>query len=173
MIEASGLRIGKLQIAQITTPTSLVYDQVSNVEFKLIKNVRIYYKTVSRHDPATGQLLRSETDATTSRGNFRSEISWLNSQYEITVNQYKYARKAVEAKPIDFTISRMYFEEPAGRSRAFAEYFGNYATIELTKKGSYRVRIDDHEDAYFYEKGKLVKILKKNALKNYTIRFIE
>ncbi|MGA0559929.1 DUF6134 family protein [Larkinella sp. VNQ87] len=172
-IEVAGLRIGNMHITQTSSPTALVYDLISDVEFWFFGKIKVYYKTVSRHDPATRQLLRSDTDAKTSRGNYQTDIVWQNGRYDINANQYKYQRKATDSQPIEFTISRLYFEEPVGLNRVFAEYFGNYASVEPTKKGSYRVRIDDREDEYFYEKGQLVRIVKKNPIKNYTIRRVE
>lgn len=172
-IEIAGFSIGDMTVAQITSPNAVVYDQISDVEFWFFGKIRISYKTNSRFDPATRHLIRSDIDATTNRGNYQSDVVWQKDHYDINVKQYKYERKAIETQPIDFTAMRLYFEEPVGRTRVFAEYFGNYATIEKTKKGSYRVRIDDREDEYFYDKGKLVKIVKKNPIKNFVIRLTE
>jgi hypothetical protein len=172
-IEIAGFRIGTMNVAQITSPTSLVYDQVSDVEFWFFGKIKVYYKTISRHDPASRQLLHSDIDAMSNHGNYQSDIVWQKDHYDINVRQYKYERKATEPQPIDFTTMRLYFEEPVGRNRVFAEYFGNYATIEATKKGSYRIRVADREDEYFYEKGQLIKIIKKNSIKNFVIRLTE
>ena len=172
-IDIAGFRVGTMTVARITSPTAVVYDQVSNVEFWFFGKIKVYYKTVSRHDPTTRQLLHSDIDALSNHGNYQSDIVWKKDHYDINVRQYKYERKAIEPNPIDFTTMRLYFEEPVGRTRVFAEYFGDYATIEPTKKGSYRIRIDDREDEYFYVKGKLVKIVKKNSIKNFVIRSIE
>lgn len=172
-IEVAGFRIGKMTVAQITSPNSVVYDQISDVEFWFFGKVKVHYKTVSRFDPATRQLLHSDIDALSNHGNFQSDIVWQKDHYDINVRQYKYERKATELQPIDFTAMRLYYEEPVGRTRVFAEYFGDYATIEPTKKGSYRIRIDDREDEYFYEKGKLIKIIKKNPIKNFVIRLMD
>ncbi|GAB3340055.1 hypothetical protein GCM10027299_53150 [Larkinella ripae] len=172
-IEIAGFSIGDMTVAQISSPTAVVYDQISDVEFWFFGKIKISYKTVSRFDPANRQLLRSDIDATTNRGNYQSDVVWQKDHYDINVKQYKYERKAVETSPIEFTAMRLYFEEPVGRTRIFAEYFGDYATIEPTKKGSYRIRIDNREDEYFYEKGKLIKIVKKNPFKNFVIRLVD
>ncbi|RRB02915.1 hypothetical protein EHT25_16650 [Larkinella rosea] len=172
-IEVAGFRIGTMAVAQITSPNSVVYDQVSDVECWFFGKVKVLYKTVSRFDPATRQLLHSDIDALSNHGNYQSDIIWQKDHYDINVRQYKYERKATESQPIDFTAMRLYYEEPIGRTRVFAEYFGDYATIEPTKKGSYRVRVADREDEYFYEKGKLIKIIKKNSIKNFVIRLAE
>jgi len=171
-IEVAGLRIGTLTHARTTSPTAVVYEQISDVQFWFFGKIKIYYKVGSRHAP-NHQLLRSDVDATSSRGNFHSDIVWNGDHYDINVEQYKYSRRATEAQPIDFTINRMYFEEPVGRTRVFADYFGNYATVAPTARGSYRVRIDDREDEYFYEKGRLVKIVKQNSVKNFLVRRLE
>lgn len=172
-IDIAGITIGSMTVAQVTSPAAVVYDQNCNVEFWFFGKIRIAYKTVSRFDPTGRQLLRSDIDATTNRGNYLSDIVWQKDHYDINVRQYKYNRKAVETQPIDFTAMQLYYEEPVGRTRVFAEYFGDYATIEATKRGSYRIRIDDREDEYFYEKGKLVKIVKKNPIKNFVIRLAD
>ncbi len=168
-IEVAGIHIGTLTQSRTTSPAAIVYEQISDVQFWFFGKIKIYYKVVSRHDPQQ-MLLRSDVDATSSRGNFHSDIVWDTDHYAINVEQYRYSRHATEASPIDFTINRMYFEEPVGRTRVFADYFGNYASITPTAKGRYRVRIDDREDEYFYEGGKLVKIVKKNSVKNFLVK---
>ena len=69
-----------------------------------------------------------------------------------------------------YSIVNLYFSEPVGRNRVFAEYFGDYYILTKTPKGTYRARFDDREDEYVYEGGKLTRIIKKNAIKNFIIR---
>ena len=67
----------------------------------------------------------------------------------------------------------MYFSEPTGRQRVYAEYFGDYFTMTPTLRPSYQARLADREDEYIYEKGRLVRVIKKNALKNFNIRLLD
>ncbi|WP_128546093.1 DUF6134 family protein [Larkinella soli] len=170
-IEIAGLRIGTQVSTHTVSGATHHYTQTSNVEFWFFGKIRINYKTSTRTDAR--QLLRSEVEAHTNRGDFLTTTAWQDDHYDIRADQYKYTYKSTETQPIDFSLTRMYFEEPVGRKRVYAEYFGKFATIEPTRKGSYIVRIEDREDEYFYEKGQLVKIVKENSVKNFILKRVD
>lgn len=171
-IEIAGIKVGTLKAERHTGASGLVYSQVSNTEFWFFGKIKIHYKTVAQCSTSQ-QLQRSDVDATTSKGNFKSTVEWRGDHYTIQANQYKYERQATEKQPVMFVTSRLFFEEPSGQRRIFSEYFGDFAVVEPTSRGSYRVRVHDREDEYFYEKGQLVRIVKKNPLKNFVIRRVD
>ncbi|MEZ0538990.1 DUF6134 family protein [Fibrella arboris] len=172
-IEIAGARIGTMTATrQQLTANEIVYTQISDVQVNfLIYKLIIYYKVVSRLK--NGQLMLATVEAHTNKGNYSSRTEWVGTHYEIMANQYKYEHKALENRKIDFTISMMYFSEPAGRQRIYAEYFGDYFTIIPTPRPSYQAKLADREDEYIYEKGRLVRVIKKNTLKNFNIRLLD
>ncbi len=157
---------------QLLPGNESVYTLTSDVQANLlVYKLKIYYKVISRIK--NGQLMLSTVEAHTNKGDYSSRTEWTGNHYEIVANQYKYDHKSSENRKIDFTISMMYFSEPTGRQRVYAEYFGDYFTTTLSLRPSYRAILADREDEYVYEKGQLVRVIKKNALKNFTIRLLD
>ncbi|GAB3958603.1 hypothetical protein GCM10028805_53250 [Spirosoma harenae] len=169
-IEVAGIKVGTMTAnRQQRDNQSVIYTLISDVKVNfLIYKVIIYYKVVSLVQQ--GKLIRSTVDAHTNKGDFSSRTEWKGDHYEITADQYKYTHKGTETRRIDYTVTDMYFTEPTNRNRAYSEYFGDYFTLTSPAKGTYQAKLNDREDEYHYENGQLVKIIKKNSLKNFIIR---
>ncbi|MBD2705570.1 hypothetical protein IC229_33485 [Spirosoma sp. BT702] len=169
-IEVAGIKVGIMTAnRQQRDKQSVIYTLISDVKVNfLVYKLKIYYKVISLVEQ--GKLVRSTVDAHTNRGDFSSRTEWKGDHYEITADQYKYTHKGTEALRIDHTVTDMFFKEPTNRSRAYSEYFGDYFTLTSPAKGTYQAKLNDREDEYHYENGQLVKIVKKNPLKNFIIR---
>ncbi|CCH51717.1 hypothetical protein BN8_00660 [Fibrisoma limi BUZ 3] len=172
-IEVAGIRVGTMTAVRQPQPDNrTTYTLISDVKVSLlVYTVKIYYKVVNQFQG--DKLMLSTVEAKTNRGNYASRTEWKGDHYDIVANQYKYDHKATERTPIDFTISSLYFAEPLQRSKVYAEYFGDYFTFSRTSRGTYRAVLNDREDEYVYEQGRLVKIIKHNAVKNYVMRLLD
>ena len=168
-IEMAGAKIGTMIATKQAQGDLVNYTTVSDVVVNLlVYKVKIYYKTTCQYKGT--KLLSAVVEARTNRGNYASSTVWNGEQYDIKASQYKYEKQATQTINIDYSIVNLYFSEPVGRNRVFAEYFGDYYLLTKTPKGSYRARFEDREDEYIYEGGKLTRIIKKNAIKNFIIR---
>ena len=172
-IDIAGARVGTMTATrQQLQGNEVIYTQISDVQVNfLVYKLKVYYKVISQL--RNGQLLLSTVEAHTNKGDYSSRTEWTGTHYEIMANQYKYKRKSSESRKIDFTISMMYFSEPTGRQPVYAEYFGDYFTMTPSPRPRYTARLADREDEYIYEKGRLVRVIKKNALKNFNIRLLD
>ena len=172
-IDIAGARIGTMTATrQQLSANEVVYTQTSDVQVNfLVYKLTIYYKVISRLK--SGQLMLATVEAHTNKGNYSSRTEWTGNHYEIKASQYKYDHKSIEARPIDFTIAMLYFSEPTGRQQVYAEYFGDYFILTPSRRPGYRAKLVGHEDEYIYEKGRLVQIIKKNALKNFNVRLLD
>ena len=170
VIEIAGIKVGSMIAKRENKGNGdILYTIISDVKVNLlIYKVIVYYKTVSLYQQ--GKLVRATTEARTNKGNFLTQTEWKGDHYDIVANQYKYTHKATLTQPIDYSLSDIYFGEPVGRSRIYSEYFGDYFVFTSPQKGDYLARLSDREDEYFYEKGELTKVIKKNSLKNFIIR---
>ena len=170
VIEIAGIKVGTMTAKREKKANETVlYTLISDVKVNLlIYKVIVYYKTVSLYQQ--GKLVRATTEARTNKGNFLTQTEWKGDHYDVVANQYKYTHKATITQPIDYSLSDIYFGEPTGRNRIYSEYFGDYFAFTSPGKGDYVARLSDREDEYFYEKGELVKVIKKNSLKNFIIR---
>jgi hypothetical protein len=171
-IEVAGLRVGTMMATrQPQAGTDILYTLISDVRVKfLFYNLKIYYQVNNRF--RNGQLLLSTVEAHTNQGDFTSRAEWKGDHYDIRADQYKHHYQAVEKQPITYAVTNMFFGEPAGHNRAFAEYFGDYFSVAPNQRNAYSARRDGREDEYRYANGQLVSIIKKNPLKNFIIRLL-
>lgn len=173
-IEVAGLRVGTMTATrQLPTPANpeTISTLTSDVQVDILfYHLVIYYKVTNY--VRGGQLRLSTVDARTNQGNFSSRTEWQGDHYNIVANQYKYQYKATETKPIRYTVTDMFFGEPTGQPRAFAEYFGDFFALKPGKPGRYQATRAGREDEYQYQNGQLVTLIKKNPLKNFVIRLL-
>ena len=172
-IEIAGIRVGTMTAQrQPEANNRATYTLISDVKVNLlVYTVIIYYKVVNQVEGK--KLMLSTVEARTNRGNYASRTEWKGDHYDITANQYKYKRQAVEQNVIDFPLSLLYFEEPIGRTKIYSEYFGNYFLVARQPSGAYSAVLEDREDEYIYQNGTLVKVIKHNSVKNFTMRRLD
>lgn len=171
-IEVAGVRVGTMTASrQSQAGDRMLYTLISDVRVNfLVYKLVIFYKVDNLFQH--GQLVRSVVNARTNRGNYLTQTEWKTTHYEIAADQYKYSRRTTEPNRIDFAVTNLYFDEPGSRRQAFAEYFGDYFSLTPTTAGTYRATLANREDEYVYKDGQLVRIVKKNPLKNFIIRLI-
>jgi len=172
-VEVAGLRVGTMTATrqQVAGNAESVLTLTSDVKVNfLVYHLKIYYQVVNRF--RSGQLMLSTVEAHTNQGDFASRTEWKGDHYDIVADQYKHHYRATEKQAIRYAVTDMFFGEPTGQTRAFAEYFGDYFTISQQESGIYRAVRDGREDEYQYEKGQLVTLVKKNPLKNFVIRVL-
>jgi hypothetical protein len=173
-IEVAGVRVGTMTATRQPAPaptTDAVYTLTSDVKVKfLFYNLKIYYQVINRM--RGGQLRLSTVEAHTNQGDFASRTEWKGDHYDIVAEQYKHHYRATEKQPIRYTVTDMFFGEPQGQTRAFAEYFGDFFAVQRATAGKYQAERDGREDEYQYVNGELVMLIKKNPLKNFIIRLL-
>ena len=172
-IEVAGFRVGKMTaMRQSQANNRTIYTLISEVKVSLlVYTVKVYYKATNYFDGK--KLMLSTVETHTNHGDFISRTEWKGDHYDIAADQYKYKYQGTEAQPIDFAVSSLYFYEPLGRNKAYAEYFGDYFIINQTSAGAYHARFNKWEDEYFYDKGRLIKVIKHNSIKNFVVRLLD
>lgn len=172
-IEMAGIRIGTMTaIRQPQADNRTTYTLISDVKVNLlVYTVKIYYKAISQFEGK--KLMLSTVEARTNRGNYSARTEWKGDHYDIMADQYKYKHQATEPRNIDFSVSLLYFYEPTGRNKVFAEYFGDYFVLNRTAAGQYHATLADREDEYIYENSRLVKVIKHNSVKNFIVRLLD
>ncbi|ALW87190.1 hypothetical protein AUC43_02690 [Hymenobacter sedentarius] len=171
-IEVAGLRVGTMTATrQPQAGTDVLYTLVSDVKVNfLLYHLKIYYQVSNRF--RNGQLLLSTVEAHTNQGDFSSRTEWKGDHYDIVADQYKHHYRATETQPITYAVTNLFFGEPGAHRKAFAEYFGDYFSLNSTAAHTYQAQRDGREDEYQYANGQLVTIIKKNPLKNFIIRLL-
>jgi hypothetical protein len=172
-IEVASVRMGIVTAThQVPVGADVTYALVGDVKVNfLFYHLKIYYQVTNHF--RSGQLLLSTVEAHTNQGDFASRAEWKGDHYDIVADQYKHHYRATETQPIRYAVTNMFFgEPPAGQTRAFAEYFGDYFALSRGQNGAWQARRDGREDEYQYANGQLVTIIKKNPLKNFIIRLL-
>ncbi|WP_254448666.1 DUF6134 family protein [Spirosoma rhododendri] len=141
-IEVAGIRVGTMTTTrQAQSNQRVQYTLVSDVKANLLLyKVTIYYKVTNLFE--RGKLVRSIADVQTNRGNFLTQTLWTGEHYAIDAEQYKWSYKTADPKPITYAITNLFFSEPVGMSSAFAEYFGDYASLSPNGNHTYLARRD-------------------------------
>lgn len=171
-IEVAGIRVGTMTATrQPQAKADVVYTLISDVRVNfLLYHLKIYYQVTNHFH--NGQLQLSTVEAHTNQGDFASRTEWKGDHYDIVAHQYKYDYRATERQPITYTVTDLFFGEPGGQPKAYAEYFGDYFTLSPTAEHQCRALREGREDEYHYAHGQLVAIIKKNPLKNFIIRLL-
>lgn len=171
-IEVAGIRVGTMTaMRQPQANQRILYTLISDVKVNLlVYKVTIYYKVTNLFQQ--GKLIRSVADAQTNRGNFLTQTQWTGNHYAIDAKQYKWTYEGSDPNPITYAITNLFFTEPTGRTQAFAEYFGDYSSVSANGNHTYLARREGRVDEYVYENGQLVRIIKKNPIRNFIIRRI-
>jgi len=171
-IEVAGVRVGTMTATRLPPAgPEVVSTLVSDVKVNfLLYRLKVYYKVTNRF--RHGQLLLSTVEAHTNQGDFASRAEWKGDHYDIVADQYKHHYRATEKQPITYTVTDLFFAEPSGQARAYAEYFGDYFSLSRPAGTTVRALRDGREDEYQYANGQLVTIIKKNPLKNFVIRLL-
>ena len=173
IIEVAGVRVGTMMATRQPGPGGEVISTLTSdvkVNF-LLYHLKIYYQVINR--VRNGQLLLSTVEAHTNQGDFASHTEWLGTHYAISAEQYKHHYRAIETRPITFTVTDLFFGEPGRHPTAYAEYFGDYFALARAPDGGIcRATRNGREDEYRYANGQLVMIVKKNPLKNFVIRLL-
>lgn len=95
-----------------------------------------------------------------------SHIQWQGHEYRILINDEP---QEPHKGPITFSGSLLYFQEPIGRTEAFAESSGAIMTIvPLEEEGAYRITdpLNERDMVRRYENGTLVYTKLKHPLVN-------
>ena len=168
-IEIAGIRVGTVTAVREEKPGNRsVITTVSDVNIHLlVYTVKVYYKAISQFTGS--KLMGSYVDAHTNRGNYMARTDWKQDHYDVVAHQYKYDHTATIREAIDFTLLGLYFTEPVGRTRIYSEYFGDFFSVEKTGPSQYRTLLDEKEDEYFYDKGRLTKVIRHNKIKNFIL----
>jgi hypothetical protein len=171
-IEVAGLRVGTMTATrQPLAGADVVYSLVSEVKVTILfYHLKVYYQVANRF--RNGQLLLSTVEAHTNQGDFSSRAEWKGDHYDIVADQYKHHYRTTETQPIRYAVTNMFFAPPSNQARAYAEYFGDYFTLRAGSSGTCHATRAGREDEYQYANGELIKIIKKNPVKNFIIRLL-
>ena len=171
-IEVAGVQVGKMTAKRTNASSSQhQYELTSKVRVNLLVFVlEVGYQVNSLFGGKQPHLVKSTVQAKTNKGTFNTSTELIREfVYQINSEQPKKQITKQETGKIDWTVSRLFFEEPVSQKRIYAEYYADFLQIIPLGGGRYKTILDKNEDIYTYKKGELVQITKKNPLKDFKI----
>jgi hypothetical protein len=166
-----GMRIGTMKAQKINQLDSVIYKVDSQVKFWFFGNVELKFNTRSHF--LAGKLVKARSDSKTNRGDFASRIDWKGTHYAVNAESYEYENGKPLKGPLIWSSTKMFFHEPTDREVFLSEVYGVTGPIKKIGPGAYEITVDGNTNRYYYEGGKLEKIVLENPIKNYQVRLIE
>ena len=171
-LEVAGIKVGEMQAIKQTLGKGLVkYYVKSDVRVNLLVYIlKIKYEVTSQFDQ--NGLVYSIAKVNSNKGDFLTTTYYKNGRYEVKSKQEKKEFENNINSDITWSSSRLFFEEPGHNQEFFAEYYAVFNNLKKNKDGTFTCHIEKNIDNYVYKQQKLVKVIKKNPIKNIELRFI-
>ncbi|MFC3809729.1 DUF6134 family protein [Lacihabitans lacunae] len=166
-IEIAGIKVGTAKAkSSLGANGEHIYHLVSNVDIDfIIFKLRLNYDVKSVFDKKYMQS--SNVLAKSNKGTFYTKTHQSGQGYKIDSEQKdgkvnKYLDGLAES-----SSSSLYFHEPIGIHQVYAEYYGDFIKIKRIREGVYEGELGKNKDVYYYQNHKLVKVVKKNPIKDF------
>ncbi len=168
-IEVAGITVGKMTATkQVKNDKLTAYTLTSDVKVNfLVYVLRIFYQVNTLQ--GENQLMSARVDAHTNKGDFYTKTEKKENGYHVESKQHKSEMDKTITGNIHQTVVNLFFREPNAQDIAYAEYYGDFFRITRTGEGRYTAKMGKYEDSYFYKNGKLLKIIKKNPVKDFVM----
>jgi hypothetical protein len=171
-IEVAGIKVGEMHATKQLIGKDLVkYHVKSDVKVNLlVYTLKIKYEVSSQFDK--NGLVYSEAKVNSNKGDFFTTTTLKNGIYEVKSKQEKKEFEKTINTDITWSSSRLFFDEPANNQKFYAEYYALFNNVKKNKDGTFTCQIENNIDKYVYENQKLVKVIKKNPIKNIELRLM-
>ena len=171
-IEVAGIKVGQVTATRQQMSGDVVnYLIKSDVKINLLVYiVKINYEVKSQFNK--NGLVFSEATANSNKGNFFTSTLLRNGQYKVNSKQEKKEFEKNINSPIAWSSSRMFFEQPDNNQKFYAEYYALFNQAKKNNDGTFTAELENNVDKYIYNNSVLVKVIKKNPIKNIELRLI-
>jgi hypothetical protein len=171
-IKVAGIKVGEMHATKQTLGKDVVKYHVKS-DFKvnlLVYTLKVKYEVSSQFDK--NGLVYSEAKVNSNRGDYFTTTILKNGIYEVKSKQEKKEFEKTISSDITWTSSRLFFDEPTNNQKFYAEYYALLNNVKKNKDGTFTCQTENHIDKYVYQNQKLVRVIKKNPIKNIELRFI-
>lgn len=162
------MKVGALTALKVREGSISYYTLTSSSSAWIGTRVWMTHKLKCVYDQ--NKLIRADVETRSSKGNYSSWVAWKNDHYEYDVRSFSFHRTGRLNSPVDFSIAKLYFEEPIGRKLIFAE---NHAEIvKLVQQGGHCFQVWTNQQkpsVFYYQNGKPVKIDMVSSNFSYTL----
>lgn len=166
-----GMKIGDLNVTKYQVGDTLHYLAESKVQFWLFGTVNVEMFTHAKY--VGGYFMKSISRSNTNRGNFSSSIYWDGKKYVVDATSHKFENREPIVGLVEWSPSRMFFEELKEGKKFLSEVYGLTTTVKKLDPNVYETSIAGNENQYFYQFGKLQKVVLENPIKNFQYKRVQ
>jgi hypothetical protein len=167
-IEVAHVKVGNLVTERIQKDSLTFYIFTSEVDAWLFVRIKVSHliTCVYKKD----KLIRADIHSIINKEKYISHVEWKQDHYEYDCSTYKYHKSGTLKENIDFSVVKMYFEEPVGKQKMFAENYGIFARMLLLKPSVYRLEVEKNKNTFYYTQSVLQRVDMDTPLLHYTIK---
>ena len=167
-IEVAHVKVGNLITEKVKRDSLTFYVFKSEVDAWLIVKVRVSHLITCIYKG--DKLLQADIRSVINKENYNSHVEWKKDHYEYDCSTYKYHKAGSTTDNIDFSVVRMYFDEPLQSGTIFAENYALFAPLQRLGHSAYRLDVEKNRNTFHFLDGVLQKVEMETPLFNYTIR---
>ncbi len=166
-ISVAGIHVGNLVATRETDGNFTTYTLSSDASIYVLKTYRIKddLKAVYKNNI----LQYATVQSTEGKKNYYSTISWNKDHYDIAINGYKFQYQGSLSIPIDYSVAKIYFEDPPLHGQVFSEDYGVFSNITVVKPHVDQLVFLGKTDKFYYANGYMVRAEMHSAIKDFII----
>jgi len=169
-VKVLGIRVGTIMATKTPKGESFTYGLSSEVDVNfLVYKLHVDYKVQSTL--ANNGLTNSKVTVISNRGNYTTETSKTATGFKAKCQRHENEIKKEIDDKILATFASAFFNEPAALNQIYAEFYADFIQMTKLGEGKYQGVLDKNVDEYYYEKGLLVRLVKKNPITNMVIEY--
>jgi len=158
--------IGSLDAKKIVDEDRVTYTLKNRVEFKVLFSFSVQYDLEETF--ANGVLIRGKgKNSLNDASQKETSIDKNETGYRLILDG---TPNHLSEKEIEYSVSRIYHEEPFDGKAVFSEYFGYYLHIEEIGDHRYLLRSPDGENEYTYNRGYCTEVKVSRDFATFYIR---
>jgi hypothetical protein len=119
------------------------------------------------------KLVRADMETNSSKGRYVSWVAWRHDHYDYDVNSFSYKRSGKFNSPIDFSIVKLYFQEPVARKQVFVENHAEVVRLGQDGQHVYKAFANAKPSTYYYSNGRLIKADLVSSSFEYSIEAVK
>jgi hypothetical protein len=170
-IDVANIKVGNMVVEKVTKDSLTIYIFRSEVDAWLLVRVHVSHliTCVYKND----KLIKADIRSVINKETYISSVLWNKDHYDYDCSTYKYHKAGTLAENLDFSVVKMYFEEPTGKQKIFAENYGLICPIRTIHPSTYCLDVDKNRNTFHYANGCVQQVEMETPLFNYVIRRTE
>lgn len=166
-ITVAGVKVGELTATMEVENDFTTYTLSSDVSVYILHRYRVKDDLKAVYKGKSLQYATVKTSV--GKNDYFSAIIWTKDHYDININAYKYEKHSIETKPIEYSVAKIYFEQPASNEQIFSEDYGVYSNANFIEGNLLQLVFLGKRDKFTYADGNMLKADMQSAIRDFII----